>query len=215
MDLSKAFLNHDRKVKDAWAHYWKNYHGVTKIGAWSQKKSLEKAFSIILEEGIKHGVRVIDVGCGEGRTLRAFREKGFKNSIGIDNVKESLKICQQNGLKVGKDVFLDEATRTKFKDGQFDLVFSEGLLEHFIDPTLLIAEMARISKRYILLIQPNHQSLYGKLIAIVGNKLRNNVKEYSFSKDYFRKKFEGLGSLLKVQKYTLFGEFFILLFEKK
>lgn len=201
----------DNQVKDTWANYWKNYHGVTKIGAWSQEQALKKVFSLIEDQGIDKNIKIIDVGCGEGRTLKTFREKGFKNSIGIDNTWESLAICQRNGLKLKKDVFFADACRTKFKDREFEMVFSEGLLEHFKNPIPIIEEMARISRRYILLIQPNHYSIAGRLVAILGLWLRGNVREHSFSKRYFVKQFGEFGFFLKAEKSTPLGEFFILL----
>jgi tRNA A22 N-methylase len=36
------------------------------------------------------------------------------------------------------------------------LVFSEGLLEHFKDMQPIVDEMCRISKKYVLVLQPNH-----------------------------------------------------------
>jgi len=215
VDLSKDLSDQDRKLKKTWANYWKNYHGVTKIGDWSQRQALSKLFLVIKKERIKKNIKIVDVGCGEGRTLKAFISWGYKNIFGIDNTIESLKICQKNGLKIGKDVFLVEATKTNFIDREFELVFSEGLLEHFKDPSLAIKEICRISKKYILLIQPNHYSLYGLAISVLGYFLRNNIREYSFSKNYFIQRFKNLGFVLKLEKYTPLGEFFILLFERK
>ena len=214
MKKRKTNRDHEKKLKKTWANYWQNYQGVTKTGAWSQRQALKKAFSVITKANVESDIRIIDVGSGEGRTLQAFREKGFNKSIGIDNVQESLEICQSNGLKIKKDVFLADAKKTGFKNKEFDLVFSEGLLEHFLNPEPLIKEMVRISKRYILLIQPNYDSLFGLVIAFWGYLLRNNVKEYSYPKKYFVKRFNNHNFLLRAEKYTPLREFFILLFEK-
>lgn len=208
-------VDRSETVKNNWKAYWKNYKGVTAIGAWSQKKSLEEAFYLIGKERIKRKAAVIDVGCGEGRTLLTFREKGFINSIGLDFAEESLMICRGKGLRLGKDIFKREAAKTGFREKEFSLVFSEGLLEHFKKPEEIIWEMARISNRYILIIQPNHYSLYGLAIAVLGNLLRNNMREYSFPKKYFIREFEKTGFILKRQRYTPLREFFILLFERK
>lgn len=206
--------NEYNEVKNVWENYWKNYKGVTKIGAWSQKQSINKALQILDEKKIKKSTRIIDMGCGEGKTLIAFREKGYRNIIGIDNTLESIKICEKKGLKEGRDVFLDEASGTKFKNNSLEIVFSEGILEHFKDPIPLISEMSRISKKYVLIIQPNHLNIYGLMIKILGHFLRGGVWEYTFTKKYFKKEFEKFGFFLKTEKYTPLGEFFILLFEK-
>lgn len=208
-----ANLIKDGKLKNIWADYWKNYRGVTRIGAWIQRQSLKKAILLLNQEGIRKENRIIDVGCGEGRTLLVFRKEGFKNSIGIDNTQESLNICRKKGLKIGTDIFLCDAKKTKFKNNEFGLVFSEGLLEHFKNPLPIIKEMARISKKYVILIQPNHYSIFGLAIAVLGHLIRNNVREYSFSKKYFVKQFANFGFYLKAEKQTPLNEFFVLLFE--
>jgi ubiquinone/menaquinone biosynthesis C-methylase UbiE len=211
----KNRTNGDKKVKIIWSSYWKDYHGVTKIGAWSQKQALMKALDIASTEHLKKESKIIDIGCGEGRTLKAFRIKGYKKSIGLDFTKESLVICQKNGFTLNKDVFWGDASKLNFKNREFDLVFSEGLLEHFTDPTKIIKEMCRVSKKYVLLIQPNHYSIYGRLISVLGHFLRNNVKEYSFTKEYFIQKFLDEKLYLQKSNSTKFGEFFNLLFKRK
>lgn len=208
-------LNANEKVEKSWQIYWQKYQGVTKMGAWSQKQSLKIALDLLKQENVKKDSTVIDVGAGEGRTLLALRKMGFKNNVGIDFSQKSLEICQKNGLIINQDVFLQNAFKTKYKNKEFDLIFSEGLLEHFQDPIPLIKEMARISDKYILLIQPNHFSLYGLAIALLGNIIRGNIKEYSFSKTFFTNSFQNNGFNLKSQKYTVLGEFFVLLFKRQ
>jgi len=41
-----------------------------------------------------------------------------------------------------------------FKNGTFDLVYSDGLLEHFIKPKPILQEIFRVSKRYVLTLVP-------------------------------------------------------------
>ena len=57
-------LNDEKGVKKSWEKYWQNYHGVTKIGAWSQKQSLNRALLIIKELALGKNAKIIDVGCG-------------------------------------------------------------------------------------------------------------------------------------------------------
>lgn len=201
-------------TKAIWTIYWQKHSQVTRYGGWAQKRAMHEAFEIIKEEKIDKGTKVIDIGCGEGRTLLAFRKNDFKKSLGLDNTQESLILCQKKGFIINQDVFLGEAEKTGFKSQAFALVFSEGLLEHYRQPRPIIKEMARISSKYILLIQPNHNSLVGKVIAFLGPLLRGKVREYPFSENYFVSQFKSNGLILKVKKYTPLKEFFILLFEK-
>ncbi len=202
-------------LDSTWENYWQNYTGVTGFGVWSQQKSLSLALNLIKDQKLTKTSKILDLGCGEGRTLLSFFKTGYKNSIGIDKSPSSIKICQKKGLIKGKNIFLDDALKTRYKSNSFDLVFSEGLLEHFDDPTPIIQEMARLSKKHILIIQPNHFSLFGQAISILGHFLRNNVKEKTFSKKYFINKFSQQNFILKKQKDTPFREFFIMLFSQK
>lgn len=204
----------DVEVRKDWADYWQRYRGVTRVGAWSQKQALKEALLVIENNKVSKHAKVIDMGCGEGRTLNTLRDRGFKNSIGIDNTEESLRLCRKSGLKVGRDVFMRDAIKTGYRKGEFDVLFSEGLLEHFEDPTRIIAEMARSSRKFILLIQPNHYSVYGWAISVLGRAIRNNMKEYPFEKEYFVNKFNSFGFSLKSEGHTLLNEFYILLFKK-
>jgi len=204
----------DSNVTHVWSAYWRQYSGVTRIGGWSQQQAIKSTASVIRQEKISHRSTIVDIGCGEGRTLVTLRKWGFKNSIGIDSTRESLAICRKKGLRINRDVFLMNALKTPYTRAAYDVVFSEGLIEHFENPMPLIREMCRISRKYILLIQPNHYSVYGRLLAVVGHAVRNNVTEYSYPTGFFRKRFGMYGFKLKRMAYTRFREFFILLFER-
>jgi len=116
---------------------------------------LAERTAISMMKNLDRNSNIIDVGCATGRTLLLFRKHSFSNSIGIDISPESLKICNSKGLKTGKDVFLMDAHHLKFKDKHFDMVFAEGLLEHFDNFQPIVDEMCRISKKYVLVLQPN------------------------------------------------------------
>ena len=64
---------------------------------------------------IKQESHIIDYGCGYGRTLNEFHEKGFKNLTGFDYAPEmissgkkrfpflNLKVCQDNKMDINSD----------------------------------------------------------------------------------------------------------------
>ena len=105
------------------------------------------------------------------------------------------RLRRRNGLLPGTDVFPDDAYGTKFKSGSFDLLFSEGILEHFRDPQPLITD--------------------GKLIAVAGNLLRNNVREYAYPLHFFESSFASRGFVQRAVRQTPLHEFWILLYERQ
>ena len=194
-----------------WDREWKDFNGPNFFGNMlygSQKRAISKILRYI---GLKNP-KIIDVGCGTGRTLVWFREFGFKNSIGVDNSKEAIKFCVKRGFKVGKDVFKKSIVKNNLKTNSFDIVFADGVLEHFKNFEPLVKQMCRISKKYVLITQPNHFSLYGRLLEVFTKK---DVHEYSYKIKDFERVFSKYNFKL-VNKWNYnFNEQWILLFEKK
>lgn len=118
--------------------------------------------------------RVLDVGCGEGFTLKKLQEKKIgKNNVGIDNSTDAIKI----GKKIYPEVDLQKGSiyDIQFKDNSFDLVLCTEVLEHLDDPHKAIEEMKRVSSKYLLFSVPNEpffigaNLLRGKYIKSFGN----------------------------------------------
>lgn len=168
---------------------------VSNLGYRLSKGNIQK---ILLELELSKKSKILDVGCGEGRTLTYFREIGFNNLIGIDTSISALKLCEGRGFKISKDVFIMDASNTTFKDNEFDLVFAEGFLEHFKNVEPFVKEISRVCKKYILLIQPNHFSIFGKILNfIMENFSRSHVKEYDYRINDFIYFFNNFGFELK------------------
>jgi len=194
---------------------WQNFKGYTYAGKLIINSSEKLTKKMLAEIKLPKDAKILDLGCGTGRTIINFKSWGYKNIIGIDNSPASIQICSNRGLKPGKDVFLMDGTQSSFQDKTFDLIFEEGVLEHFEDFSPFIKEMSRLSNRYILLLQPNHYSLMGKLIDIAEHLCGRNVKEYSYHQKNFVKVLEEKGFSLRKTNYTPLHEIFALLFKRK
>lgn len=212
-------MNDNTEVRDAWTIHWKTQRTVDSsaslLGIWLRRKRLDIIRTII--SNLDREYSVIDLGCGAGTTLRLFRDMGFNNSVGIDFVQDSLTRCEEVGFVQGKDVFIMDARETTFPDRYFDVVFSEGLWEHFSDPHNHIVEAARICRKYIIVIQPNHYSLVGWLM-FAGWKLfassKGGIKEYSFRLSYFEEELKKQG-FRQIYVTSVLGEQAILVFRRE
>lgn len=210
----------EEEVKELWQKHWDITASIEDVatiyGKYLRKKRLQILRKVLLR--LDQNYSVIDMGCGSGMTLKVIRETGYKNSIGIDYIEESLLHCQRLGFEKGKDVLLMDAKATTFPDRQFDIVFTEGLWEHFVDPTELMAEAARIASKYILIIQPNHFSLAGRLLKIgweIFSSSRGGVKEFSFRLSYFKDELKKLGFEHLRTVSTIFCEQAVMLFVRE
>ncbi len=91
---------------------------------------------------------VLNVGCGEGLTFEKFNK--VNPITGVDLFKDS-KISQENFNYVQ---IKGDGTLT-FKDNEFDVVVSIGVLEHIHPMSALektCSEIARVGKKYLILV---------------------------------------------------------------
>lgn len=84
-----------------------------------------------------YDVRVLDVGCGEGRWLRKFVDWGAqpKNLAGIDVNSGIISLAQQ--LSAPEINFVaGHADVLPYQDKSFDIILVIGVLQHILDPIL-------------------------------------------------------------------------------
>ena len=99
----------------------------------------------ILAEGAVRGLSVLEVGAGSGRDSVTLAARGAR-AVVLDYSHASLQVARAVAARAGAPLLLvrADALRSPFRDGAFDVVFHQGLLEHFRDPMPLLRENARI-----------------------------------------------------------------------
>lgn len=89
------------------------------------------------------GCKVLDVGCGDGQIAANIAHRGKDISIsGIDVLLRPhchIPVTQFDGKTI------------PFDDNSFDLVMFVDVLHHTEDPSALLAEAKRVTRKYILL----------------------------------------------------------------
>ena len=104
-----------------------------------------------LAEHIPLSGKILDVGCGNGVfTLRL----GLRGAsvVGLDFSSHLLSDNPHDRLICG------DATVLPFSDGTFDLAFEANLLHHVADRRAVIREMARVSRNYVAILEPNRNN---------------------------------------------------------
>ena len=97
--------------------------------------------------------RVLEVRCNRGHNLVALVELLGGEVVGVEPNQYALELARASDVRVG--VLHGHAFDLPFKDGYFDLVFTAGVLIHIplADLPTVLAEIYRVSKRYILAIE--------------------------------------------------------------
>jgi SAM-dependent methyltransferase len=95
----------------------------------------------------------LDAGCGEGLAIRDVVGRRRIPVFGLDGNVDALRVAKQ----LNPDVrgVAGDLLHLPFPDGTFDIVLCLEVLEHLGDPRAGLAELCRVSRRWLLLSVPN------------------------------------------------------------
>jgi len=99
---------------------------------------------------LSNQTKLLDVGCGNG--FFTFYFDRICDAYGVDY---SEKMLSMNPVK---KTFLMDASNLKFDDNSFDVVFCHALLHHVDKIDRVIQEMKRVSKKYVIVLEPNRNN---------------------------------------------------------
>lgn len=121
----------------------------------------------LLTTRIRPGHRVLEIGCAPGKLL-AFANKVLGADVaGIDYSPNGVATSKElfRALGIDGDLRCEDVFQTSLAPAYFDLVYSNGLIEHFDDPRPIVrkhVELARPGGR-ILIVVPNYGGVYGRI----------------------------------------------------
>jgi len=164
---------HAEPDQEIWNRFWRNKKEIDKV--YPSSPSVLKTITTQLD--VK-GMRILEVGAGSGRDSIELTRLGAQVTV-LDFAQESLQIIDKlkKEHNIGNEqlsLVRADAFSTPYPDGTFDLVFHQGLAEHFRNPYPLLEENYRITKPggYCLCDVPQTFHLYTviKKILIAMNK---------------------------------------------
>jgi ubiquinone/menaquinone biosynthesis C-methylase UbiE len=152
---------------------------------------------LFLFEDLKEGEKVLDLGCGNGRWFKIFKEKKIKY-IGIDNSEKLIEIAKKNFPEA--NFLVADALNLPFPENYFDKVFAIAILHHIPSESFRIQFLKQVKRvlkpkgKLILTVWKLHQ-LKEKLLILKYTILKIIGK----SKLDFKDIFEPWGK--KLQRY--------------
>ncbi|MBN1434064.1 methyltransferase domain-containing protein [Candidatus Fermentibacterales bacterium] len=119
---------------------------------WTRGRPLDEIYDNddrIVEETLRttpvEGWLILEVGAATARDSVSLSSHGA-TAVALDYVPEALALARQAATSAGSPLLLvcGDAESLPFADGVFDMVFHQGVLEHFRDPGRLVSENARV-----------------------------------------------------------------------
>lgn len=137
--------------KQMWDSHWEK----GKIGLQHHLALLTASEEVL---GGFEGKKTLEIGAGRGIDSIRMAQKGAQ-AYAVDYTRGSIKITRFLKEHTQADVFQIQGAgeNLPFKDNCFDLVFSQGLMEHPGEREKLLFEQARVTKPggYVLIDVPN------------------------------------------------------------
>jgi ubiquinone/menaquinone biosynthesis C-methylase UbiE len=122
------------------------------------------------------GLRVLDVGCGQGIDLIEYARAGAEVT-GVDLTLRHLELARQNldALHLDAKVVDGDAEELPFADGSFDRVSSNGVLHHTPDIARALQEIRRVLRPSgeVRVLVYNRNSLHYWLFQVLWQGIRH------------------------------------------
>ncbi|MCL5773608.1 MAG: class I SAM-dependent methyltransferase [Firmicutes bacterium] len=149
---------------------------------------------------------IIDIGCGDGYLCSVFKLKGINKVAGMDISAKRVEFSRKTFP--GIEFFEGSVYSIPVEDNSFDLVTAVEILEHIEKPADAVAELKRISRKYLLATVPDSEILLDAACPHCLKTFKINGHLNSFNETSFKKIFEEAGfKIVKLKKYT-FTSFF-------
>jgi methionine biosynthesis protein MetW len=102
----------------------------------------------IIQQWIRTGARVLDLGCGDGSLIRSLMDSRQVTAYGLEIDPLKINLCLEKGVNVIEQD-LDQGLGN-FQDNSFDTVVMTQTLQAVRFPHLVLDEMLRVGRECII-----------------------------------------------------------------
>lgn len=162
--MSRGIAKNDRFL-DKWNAYYTKKSVVVRaiefINEHYFSKYFEKAFKNALGRSVR-GLKILEPGCGSGIMSARLASQGARVYV-LDISKNALDTAEWNFKRFHtrpEKLVLGDITKMPLATGSMDVVWNQGVIEHFTDRTIVVREMFRLVKPggKIILLVPGYLS---------------------------------------------------------
>ncbi len=153
--------------------------------------SLQRIKEIRNNINIEEQYKLLDIGAGNGFSSFYFKEN-FDIDIYVGDYSDAMLI--RNPLR--KKIIFD-AKKLPFKDNSFEVVNIWEVLHHIKEPIIALKEAYRVSKKYLILFEPNRNNPFQFLFALFDKEHRLVMK---YNMDYLKKMVKDAGFKIRISK---------------
>jgi ubiquinone/menaquinone biosynthesis C-methylase UbiE len=141
---------HQPSVSDYFARqstFWRDIYGGDDVYSLVHRERMALVLSWMDELDVPGDSRVLDLGCGAGRTSVQLAGRGLRVSA-TDAVPEMVELTREHAAAAGVadrvEARQSDAHELGFEDETFDAVLAMGVIPWLRSPALALREMARV-----------------------------------------------------------------------
>ncbi len=134
---------------EEWNSVWSSKKLIHKFVNYARNSFTRDVYKTLFKKYINKNTTLLEVGCGSS-TTSLYLAPNLKEFVGIDISEEALSLSRKKAKELGvtnAKFVKGDCFKMPFKDGSFDMVWSQGLLEHFDNPKGILKEKVRVCKK--------------------------------------------------------------------
>ncbi len=146
-------LDYDKKRSEKiWTSFYSRNDPQTKLVRFLDNNYFSYAFRQSLNTILPFKGSIMEAGCGEGMISARLAKERYTITLldiseqALEAAKTNVDLVTQN-KKVKVKYIQGDIFKLPFKDNTFDVVWNQGVLEHFSNPESAISQMYRVTKK--------------------------------------------------------------------